>query len=80
MEYVDGTCTYDRLRSTESFVVDRHALRIVQPVVWANRRGEYVLNCRDDTTSRFGRIDFAHGFSNWCKCIVAVVHVSLTRK
>lgn len=66
MEHRDSSCSFDSLRNTKSFKVDRHALRILQPVYWSGNRRRYSLNCRNEQGgSAFGRIDFSRGFSNW---------------
>ncbi|KAG7372545.1 Eukaryotic-type carbonic anhydrase [Nitzschia inconspicua] len=74
MKYEDSFCTFDQLEDAEAFTIERHALRISQPI-------ETYDNIEDDTDgvpdgvrlmcripgrgSRFGRIDFSKGFSDW---------------
>lgn len=75
MRYEDGSCTFEHLRDTQSFRVDRHALRIVQPLIPSGGSGNFVLNCRnddngdddadDDGGGIFPRVDFSRGFSNY---------------
>lgn len=67
MNFFDSTCTTQHLREKRAFAVDRHALRILQPVKWVDARNRYYLDCRNDAAGglRFGRIDFSFGFSNW---------------
>jgi len=53
----------EELKNYDSFVVDRHALRIIQPIT-QTANGTYVNACRDNGR-RWGRIDFSKGFSHW---------------
>jgi hypothetical protein len=64
MKYRDSSCTVDILRKTGSFVVARHALRIIQPL--EDLGGDtYRLACKSSIGRRWGRIDFSRGFSQW---------------
>jgi hypothetical protein len=68
MEYYDSTCTFNQLVAKNAFVIDRHALRIIQPLVEDKKKiHAYLLDCPQaiDGTRRFGRIDFARGFPHW---------------
>lgn len=67
MTFDDSTCTVQKLREKRAFAVDRHALRILQPVKWVEERNRFFLDCRNDEAGglRFGRLDFSFGFSNW---------------
>jgi Eukaryotic-type carbonic anhydrase len=66
MQYHDSTCTYEGLRDTNSFRIDRHALRVIQPMVMNDETGDYELDCRiEGEGRRYGRIDFSKGFSHW---------------
>jgi hypothetical protein len=67
-------CTLDQLEDADAFTIERHALRIAQPIsVYDNFdddkdgvRDGVRLNCRiDGKGSRFGRIDYSKGFSHW---------------
>jgi Eukaryotic-type carbonic anhydrase len=63
MQYHDSSCTFDQLKEQNGFRIDRHALKVIQPIV-LNSTGSYVLNCQDKGKS-WGRIDFSRGFSAW---------------
>lgn len=67
-------CTLDQLEDADAFTIERHALRIAQPIsVYDNFEDDkdgvqdgVRLNCRiDGKGSRFGRIDYSKGFSHW---------------
>jgi hypothetical protein len=74
MKYEDSFCSLDQLIDAEAFTIERHALRISQPI-------EVYDNAKDDTDgvvdgvrlkcqlkgrgSKFGRIDFSKGFADW---------------
>jgi hypothetical protein len=65
MVHADSTCSFEALRSTRYFKVDRHALRILQPIYRQGSGNSFALNCRNnDGGGVFGRIDFSRGFSN----------------
>jgi len=63
MAYHDSSCTFEELRRHDAFMVDRHALRIIQPI-GQNLNGTYRNECQNDGR-RWGRIDFSRGFSSW---------------
>jgi len=63
MAYHDSSCTFEELRKYDSFLVDRHALRIIQPI-GLSQNGTYRVDCQDEGR-RWGRIDFSKGFSHW---------------
>ena len=67
MKYEDSTCQLEHLVETNSFIVDRHALRVVQPITTLDAdKDEYLLECREEGVGRrYGRIDFSKGFSDW---------------
>lgn len=65
MKYNDGTCTWDHLKQAEAFTIERHALRVAQPLE-EYETGKYRLNCLVQGRGRlFGRIDFSKGFHRW---------------
>lgn len=65
MEYYDSSCSLEQLQEKNAFVIDRHALRIVQPMI-ENDDGTFRLDCKNKNgKSVFGRIDFSKGFSDW---------------
>jgi hypothetical protein len=47
-----------------SFKIDRHALRIIQPVQEQDD-GSFTVDCPSDDGRYWGRIDFSRGFSAW---------------
>lgn len=70
MKYEDSFCTMDQLEDANAFTIERHALRISQPIeVYANVADDtdgipdgVRLKCRKPGRgSRFGRIDFSKG-------------------
>lgn len=74
MKYEDSYCTLDHLEDADAFTIERHALRITQPIsVFDDFRDDkdgvldgVKLNCRiEGRGSRFGRIDYSKGFSQW---------------
>ena len=67
MKYEDSTCRFEHLEQTNSFIVDRHALRVVQPINYIDvDQDEIEVDCREEGVGRrFGRIDFSKGFSDW---------------
>jgi Eukaryotic-type carbonic anhydrase len=66
MQYHDSTCTFETLKASNSIRVDRHALRVIQPMSISSDTGEYEVDCRIvGEGRRFGRIDFSKGFSAW---------------
>lgn len=66
MKYIDSACSYDQLIDKNAIFVDRHALRIVQPIIpdSSQQNETHRLACRSQTAS-WGRIDFSKGFSQW---------------
>mmetsp|Transcript_53447 Transcript_53447/g.130116 ORF Transcript_53447/g.130116 Transcript_53447/m.130116 type:complete len:611 (+) Transcript_53447:376-2208(+) len=74
MKYEDSFCTFDQLQQANAFTIERHALRISQPIeVYRDFDNDLDgvadgvrLMCRvPGRGSRFGRIDFSKGFSDW---------------
>jgi hypothetical protein len=68
MKYEDSTCTWNDLDSKQAFSIERHALKITQPLDYGNGGSEDIrLDCDagGDLGRRFGRIDFSKGFSDW---------------
>ena len=64
MKYESGTCTWDHLVEANAVTVERHALRISQPVEKVD--GDYRLNCLTQGRGRiFSRLDMSGGFSQW---------------
>lgn len=74
MKYEDSFCTLDQLEDSDAFTIERHALRIAQPITVFDDFGDDTdgvvdgvkLECRiKGRGSRFGRIDYSKGFSQW---------------
>lgn len=63
MKYEDASCSWDQLEEHQSFSIERHALRINQPIERAD--GDLRLACPRPGGRRWGRIDFSKGFSQW---------------
>jgi hypothetical protein len=64
MAYHDSSCTFNDLVKKNAFTVERHALKINQPIR-ALGNDEYIVDCNGNGEPRFGRIDFSKGFSDW---------------
>jgi Eukaryotic-type carbonic anhydrase len=84
MKYEDSTCSLNDLVNAKQFSIERHGLRIGQPISvfedWAeDTDGELdgvKLECRlEGVGSRFGRIDFSKGFSTWWHLSHTDLHV-----
>jgi carbonic anhydrase len=61
----DAWCPLDQLIAADAFTIERHALRISQPIT-VTEDDEVKLDCFiEGKGSRFGRIDFSKGFSQW---------------
>eukprot|EP00537_Pseudo-nitzschia_pungens_P014485 CAMPEP_0172397898 /NCGR_PEP_ID=MMETSP1061-20121228/33405_1 /TAXON_ID=37318 /ORGANISM="Pseudo-nitzschia pungens, Strain cf. pungens" /LENGTH=576 /DNA_ID=CAMNT_0013130229 /DNA_START=72 /DNA_END=1802 /DNA_ORIENTATION=+ len=74
MKYEDSYCNMEQLIAADAFTIERHALRISQPIDVYDDFSEDLdgvpdgvrLQCRKPGRgSRFGRIDFSKGFSQW---------------
>lgn len=84
MKYEDSFCSLEALIESDAFTVERHGLRIAQPITvyddWTNDIDGVVdgihLECRiPGLGSRFGRIDFSKGFSQWWYLSHIDIHV-----
>mmetsp|Transcript_43747 Transcript_43747/g.49025 ORF Transcript_43747/g.49025 Transcript_43747/m.49025 type:complete len:438 (-) Transcript_43747:237-1550(-) len=84
MKYEDSFCTMDQLIDADAFTIERHALRISQPIEVYDDISEdedgvpdgVRLMCRvEGKGSRFGRIDYSKGFSDWWYLSHMDVHV-----
>ena len=65
MKYEDSSCTWQDLIDADAITVERHALRVTQPVDdELGRMGNLRLDC-PGPPRRFGRIDFSKGFADW---------------
>jgi hypothetical protein len=74
MKYEDSFCSLEELIESDAFSIERHGLRIQQPIIvyddYADDLDGIVdgvrLDCRiPGNGSRFGRIDFSKGYSDW---------------
>ena len=68
MAYHDSTCDFETLKSKKAFSIERHALKIVQPIEkTGGNDDEYRLACPSATggARQWGKIDFSRGFSQW---------------
>jgi len=64
MSYFDSTCEFEELVRQGAFSIERHALKVVQPVQEIEP-DVYRSGCRNELGRRFGKIDFSKGFSHW---------------
>lgn len=68
MKYEDSSCTWDQLVEQDAFSIERHSLKITQPletVFSVDNDAEMQLGCQKGRSRRFGRIDFSNGFGDW---------------
>lgn len=66
MKYEDSSCTWQQLEDQGAFTVERHALKMTQPLQHGSGGTNNIrINCPSDLGRRFGRIDFSKGFSDW---------------
>lgn len=65
MQYEDSSCSWQDLTTKGAFSIERHGLKISQPLEYGNGGVNNIrLACPADGR-RFGRIDFSKGFSDW---------------
>ena len=75
MRYFDSTCTWDDLVAGNAFSIERHALRVVQPLEDLGN-GNYQLACaRNGRYRMFGKLDYPHGFAKWWYLSNMEIHV-----
>ena len=69
LSYHDSSCSFDDLRNTNSLVINRHALQIVQPVDYNADKvgGRYRIDCtgQPGIGRQWGHADFPKGYSQW---------------
>jgi carbonic anhydrase len=67
MKYEDSTCSWSMLDAKKAFIIERHGLKMIQPIDYGNGGDENMrLDCDDTDKGRlFGRIDFSKGFHEW---------------
>jgi len=84
MKYEDSFCDLPQLIDADAFTIERHALRISQPIeVYDNFTmdldgvpdGVRLMCVKQGRGSRFGRIDFSKGFSHWWHLSHTDIHV-----
>eukprot|EP00536_Pseudo-nitzschia_multiseries_P002979 jgi/Psemu1/184841/e_gw1.42.19.1 len=84
MKYEDSFCSMEELIDQDQFTIERHGLRIGQPItVYKDMVNDtdgvpdgVKLECRiKGRGSRFGRIDFSKGFSHWWYLSHTDIHV-----
>jgi hypothetical protein len=63
MKYEDSSCTWEQLVDKKAFSIERHALKVTQPLEITPEVTR--LDCPADGGRKFGRIDFSKGFSAW---------------
>lgn len=62
----DSSCDFETLREKKAFTVERHALKITQPLESTGAPDAYQLACKSPKGARtWGKIDFSRGFSQW---------------
>ena len=65
MKYEDSNCNLEQLEDADAFTVERHALRIAQPVEFYGNNQYRIMCTKPGKPRRFGRIDYSKGFSQW---------------
>jgi hypothetical protein len=65
MKYEDSSCSLDQMIASDAFTVERHALRITQPITVSGNDDIQIDCSKEGVGQKFGRIDFSKGFSQW---------------
>jgi hypothetical protein len=71
MAYFDSSCSFNELRAKNAFTIERHVLKITQPMSTVENDDTYdgvlAIDCVEQSNGKrkWGRIDFAKGFSDW---------------
>jgi hypothetical protein len=73
MSFHDSSCSWNELKEKNAFVIDRHALRIKQPLEYDVKNSSDIyahIACTEQVSDRsrdrqFGRMDFAEGYPDW---------------
>jgi hypothetical protein len=66
MKYEDSSCTWQHLVDANAISIERHALRVAQPLEGSFSEGSVRLACPEPGRGRrWGKIDFSKGFSQW---------------
>jgi carbonic anhydrase len=64
-QYEDSWCPLDQLIEADAFTIERHALRISQPITVDEDDNANIDCFVEGKGSRFGRLDYSKGFSQW---------------
>ena len=65
MQYIDSSCTFEHLQQHNAFTIERYGLKIKQPLQQLDD-GTYINGCTvPGVGSRWGKIDFSRGFTQW---------------
>jgi len=73
MQYESGTCTWEHFKAANAATVERHALRISQPL--EKYQGDWRVNCLTQGRGRlFSRLDMSGGFSQWWRLNHVEIH------
>uniref|UniRef100_A0A7S2YLZ8 carbonic anhydrase n=1 Tax=Entomoneis paludosa TaxID=265537 RepID=A0A7S2YLZ8_9STRA len=64
MAYFDSSCDFEILQDLNAFSIERHALKIAQPLEEFEPQ-KFRLACKNENGRRWGKIDFSKGFSHW---------------
>jgi Eukaryotic-type carbonic anhydrase len=78
MAYDDSACTFQELVKEKAFTIERHTLKINQPMeqVGGANSDDWQLKCKGNgSPTKFGRIDFSKGFHYWWFLSHIDVHV-----
>lgn len=67
MKYEDGACTWQDLVNNNAFTIERHALKVTQPLIGSKADNNVALNCVNPQGLRnFGRMSMSRdSFSYW---------------
>lgn len=75
MAYYESSCSWSELVRLNAFSIERHALKVVQPVEDVLGNDDYRVMCDNGQGHKFGRIDFSKGYSQWWHLSHFDVHV-----
>lgn len=68
MAYYDSSCTFEELKKNNAFTIERHALKITQPVIFSNKVNKYINGCHSPGVGRaWGKIDFSKVSTLCCR-------------
>lgn len=73
MQYESGTCDWEHFKAANAATVERHALRISQPL--EKFEGTWRVNCLKQGRGRlFSRLDMSGGYSQWWRLNHIEIH------